>query len=81
MKGGKKKQNILFFLVLRERRREREGESSNFSLLSTEIGWSKFVRPRVKFIYSTRATRGYKKRRGFIEDPREEISGNQNFRD
>ena len=43
------KNMLSHFLVLYERRREREGESSNFSLRSTEIGWSEFVGQRTKF--------------------------------
>ena len=33
---------------MREKKREREGESSNFSLRSMEIDWSEFVGPITK---------------------------------
>ena len=57
MRGGRTKYLIL--LVLYERRRERKGESFNFSLRSTEIGGQNSLGQERKFIYSTRATRGY----------------------
>ena len=51
-----------------EKTLEREGESSNFSLRSTEIGWSEFVGPRMKAHLLDEGYAWVLKTRDFAED-------------
>ena len=67
------------FLVLREGER-RGRDFSSFSLRSSEFYLSEFVEPRVKVHLLDEGYVWVPKRRGFNEDPNEEILGNQRFR-
>ena len=66
---------------MREKQRKGEKRVSKafFEDPQSFVGWNSLSQ-ELKFIYSTRATLGYKKKmRGFTEDPNEEISGNRIF--
>ena len=67
------KNKLSHFLVLYERRREREGESSNFSLRSTEIGLSEFIGLRTKFHLLDEGYEWVSKTRDFSKDSSEEF--------
>ena len=65
-----------------QRGRERKKENiPTFFLRSLEFCCSEFIESRVKVHLLDEGYAWVPKRRGFTEDPREEISGNQNFRD
>ena len=66
------------FLVLREGER-REREHPSFSLRSSEFRQPKFVESRVKIHLIDEGYAYILKMKDFIEDSREEISGNQGF--
>ena len=66
---AEKEQNFYW----RENVREKEGDGSNFSLQSTEIGWSKFVRPRMKVHLLNEGYAWVPKTRDFAEDSSEEF--------
>ena len=53
----------------------------SFSLRSSELCQSEFIEPRVKVHLLDEGYMWVPKRRDFTEDQKEEISGNQNFRD
>ena len=74
-----------FHIFLLLNRREKEGEKKksfqNLSLRSTEFCLSKFVGSRTKVHLFDEGYTWVLKRRDFTEDPKEEILGNQIFRD
>ena len=81
MRGGKKKQNIPFFwFYVRGEERERGRKLQLLSMIFGDrvVGIS---RAKSESLSTRQGLPMVPKRRGFIEDPREEISGNQNFRD
>ena len=52
---------------------EREGDNSNFSLRSTEIGWSEFVGPRTKVYLLDKGYAWVPKTRDFAKDSSEKF--------
>ena len=61
-------------------KRKREDERAKFFFQrSTKFFWSKFVELRVKVHLLNESYARIPKRRGFIEDSNEEISGNKKF--
>ena len=73
MRGGGGGEEKIPSLVLHERRREREGESSNFSLRSMEIRWSEFVGPRTKVHLLNEGYVWVPKAQDYSEDSSEEF--------
>ena len=77
-----REKNSFFWFRNRQREKGEERASKCFSLRSSEFRRSEFVEPRVKVHL---LDMGYawvqKKKRDFTKDPKEEISGNQNFQD
>ena len=71
--GGGGERRSLFLFYMRGEEREREGESSNFSLRSMEIRWSEFVGPRTKVHLLNEGYVWVPKARDYSKDSSEEF--------